>query len=204
MPHTFFARFPGVCDACGGPIEKGSEVAYAGEKVLVHATCPEEAPEQKAPVCSTCNLTKPCDCEEDDMTDVREDSLLRVVQRGWAQLDKTVDEIGAAQPEIDALERERKPDLEHLIDKQIARKAAARGKAEILAVAMNIGWPLAWKGATADDVAAEAGRRAAMRREGREYGTIGVESSTVHLHAPKAGWVLAPDKRGVIRIDGGA
>ena len=169
MPHTFFARFPGVCDACGGPIEKGDEVAYAGEKVLVHATCPEEAPEQKTPVCSTCNLTKPCDCEEDDMTDVREDSLLRVSQRAWKQLDDEVDAIMAAAPgELD----------------QAYMQQRARGKAEILALVMNIGWPLAWKGATADDISTEAGRRATMRRAGREYGTIGVESSTVHLHAP--------------------
>lgn len=194
MPHTFFARFPGVCDACGGPIEKGDEVAYAGEKVLVHATCPEEAPEQKAPVCSTCNLTKPCDCEEDDMTDVREDSLLRVSQRAWKQLDDEVDRIMAYTGE---LTDEDVADLDHL-------KARARGKAEILALVMNIGWPLAWKGATAEEISTESGRRATMRRAGREYGTIGVESSTVHLHAPKAGWTLAPDKRGVVRTDGGA
>jgi hypothetical protein len=200
VPHTFFARFPGVCDACGGPIEKGNEVAYAGEKVLVHATCPEEAPEQKAPVCSTCNLTKPCDCEEDDeMTDVREDPLLRVSQRAWKQLDEEVDAIMAA-----ATAAEAEPESMAKAQALVQRQARARGKAEILAVVMNIGWPLAWKGATADDISTEAGRRAAMRRAGREYGTIGVESSTVHLQVSKPGWTLAPDKRGVARTDGGA
>ena len=196
MPHTFFARFPGVCDACGGPIEKGSEVAYAGEKVLVHATCPEEVPERQAPICDTCHLTKPCDCEEDDMTDVREDPLLRVSQRAWKQMDDEVDEIMAASSQ---LEGPPAPGGEVM-----TRQQRARGKAEILALVMDIGWPLAWKGATADDIANEAGRRAVMRRAGREYGTIGVESSTVHLRTPKDGWALAPDKRGVARTEGGA
>lgn len=196
MPHTFFARFPGVCDACGGPIEKGSEVAYAGEKVLVHATCPEEVPARQAPVCDTCHLTKPCDCEENDMTDVREDPMLRVSQRAWKQLDDEVDAIAELAAKA-AQAHEFEYDLTFA-------KARARGKAEILAVVMDIGWPLAWKGATADDISAEAGRRATMRRAGREYGTIGVESSTVHLRAPKDGWTLAPDKRGVARTDGGA
>jgi hypothetical protein len=132
--------------------------------------------------------------EDPDMTDVREDPLLRVSQRAWKQLDDEVDAIMAF---ADPITEEDAADLDRL-------KARARGKAEILAVVMNIGWPLAWKGATADDISAEAGRRAAMRRAGGEYGTIGVESSTVHLQVSKPGWTLAPDKRGVARTDGGA
>lgn len=115
--------------------------------------------------------------------------LLRCTQRGWAQIDSEVDAIMAAAP----------GDLD-----QALLKARARGKAEILAELMRHGCPRAWSGATADDVSAEAGRRAQYRNEGQRYGTIGVESSTLQLTETAEGWTLMENKRGVLETSGAA
>lgn len=108
-------------------------------------------------------------------------------QASWEQLDSEVDAITAATP-----------------DSQEAAllKAAARGKAEVLALFMDL-LGGGWKGATADDISREAGRRAAARRAGRDYRTVGAEQEPHGLLAidavdgPLRVWTVATDRRAV-------
>lgn len=212
MPHTFHARWRGTCDACDGDIEPGQEVIRTGARgVIVHAVCPCDEPLDEPVgdiadlICPTCNLIRPCDCEENDMREKGAD--VRIIEEGWKQLDAEVDAIIASQAEIDALRPSEGvilPDTTGAIDRQLARKARARGKAEILAYAMNVSYPKAWRAATADDVSNEAGRRAHYRSTGQGYGTIGVESSTLQLTQTAPGWTLMDDNRGVLQTSGGA
>lgn len=68
---TFTARYPGTCDACTEHIAPGDNVRYAADPldhesgVLIHDDCGQaQRPERPAVICGTCNLTKPCDCED--------------------------------------------------------------------------------------------------------------------------------------------
>ena len=61
--RTFEAKYSGTCDACMERIRIGDLATYA-EDNTVHADCEDSfQPERQAEVCSTCWLTKPCDCE---------------------------------------------------------------------------------------------------------------------------------------------
>lgn len=67
---VFTARFPGRCHAdCGESIEPGDDVTYVDD-LIVHLACEGAAEtahrraERPTPVCGTCHLTKPCDCED--------------------------------------------------------------------------------------------------------------------------------------------
>ena len=209
MPHTFHARYRGTCDACDGDIEPGQEVIRTGARgVIVHAVCPcDEGLSDEGwsdplagggDVCPTCNLIRPCDCEENDMREKGAD--VRIIEEGWKQLDAEVDEIMALAARANpggAADAVMPVELELL-------KARARGKAEILAYAMNVSYPKVWRAATADDVSNEAGRRAHYRAAGQRYGTIGVESSTLQLTQTTPGWTLLEDQRGVLETSGGA
>lgn len=201
MPHTFHARWRGTCYACRGEIEPGQEVmtVLGLQKVLVHAVCPTDEGwsdplADGADVCPTCNLIRPCDCEETDMPE--KTPIVRLIEEGWKQLDAEVDEIMALAEKAKEI---------HELEYDLAfAKARARGKAEILAYAMNVAYPKAWRAATADDVSNEAGRRAHYRSTGQGYGTIGVESSTLQLTQTAPGWTLMDDNRGVLQTSGGA
>lgn len=151
--------------------------------------CCEGVREYDSFICSHAQRCEPHEGEEDMADQTQISPLLRCTQRGWAQIDSEVDAIMAAAP----------GDLD-----QALLKASARGKAEILAELMRHGCPRAWAGATADDVSAEAGRRAQYRNEGRRYGTLGVETSTRHLTDTEEGWTLMDNKRGVLETSGAA
>lgn len=40
--RTIAARYPGTCDTCGQPIERGALILYARGEPITHATCPPE------------------------------------------------------------------------------------------------------------------------------------------------------------------
>ncbi|QAY70043.1 hypothetical protein [Xylanimonas protaetiae] len=70
MSRAFEARYPGRCTDCGGAIERGQMIRYsAGDSNtiavggFVHDGCEDADPEQPPVICTTCWLTKPCDCE---------------------------------------------------------------------------------------------------------------------------------------------
>lgn len=66
MNATFEAKYNGRCAAdCGWPIQEGEQVAYVDDQ-LVHADCARDASLRKPEpvICSTCWLTKPCECED--------------------------------------------------------------------------------------------------------------------------------------------
>jgi hypothetical protein len=86
----------------------------------------------------------------------------------WRQLDETVDQIVAQQQAVKALDPT-KPDLTDTVDVLIQLKAAARGKAEILALFMAPHF------ADADAISAEAARRYTARVTGdADYKTAGL------------------------------
>lgn len=65
----FPARYPGSCAECGGPIEPGQAIAYAGAigpLAPVHWECPPEPPtvrpgEVSCPVCFLIHPAGECD-----------------------------------------------------------------------------------------------------------------------------------------------
>lgn len=65
--RVFEAQYHGHCEGCHGHISPGDDVAYEGPDVL-HARCVEDGPPSTTPptrpviVCSTCWMTKPCEC----------------------------------------------------------------------------------------------------------------------------------------------
>lgn len=71
---TFKAKYAGTCQDCGGSIEVGDEVVYAGTKV-VHANdeCGIQVAARESPqtgrVCTSCwterSVTGACACEPD-------------------------------------------------------------------------------------------------------------------------------------------
>jgi hypothetical protein len=66
---TFTARYHGPCATeCGNPIEPGDRVHYDDHGFLMHVDCTPTADAVAArrpvEVCTTCWLTKPCDCED--------------------------------------------------------------------------------------------------------------------------------------------
>lgn len=62
---SFEAKYGGTCGACTGRIHVGDLATY-DEDELVHEDCEGSMrPIRKVDVCTTCWLTKPCDCEED-------------------------------------------------------------------------------------------------------------------------------------------
>ncbi|WP_125777176.1 hypothetical protein [Antribacter gilvus] len=64
---SFPARYRGACGACDEPIEPGQDVEYGDlefHREIVHAVCPDPV-RYEAPVCPGCNLTLPCECEDD-------------------------------------------------------------------------------------------------------------------------------------------
>lgn len=130
------------------------------------------------------------------MTDPRENPLVRVIRKGWEQLDAEVDEIVAASADLEVTKNGPEGTVYHQRLEQL--KARARGKAEILAYIMNVAYPAAWKGATADDISNEAGRRKKYRVGAERYGTVGVEWNTNVLTASRDELTVLDDKRGVL------
>lgn len=64
MSAQFEARYGGTCGECDGRIIPGEHVTYSDDDALIHVACEDSAqPERPAEVCSTCWLTKPCDCD---------------------------------------------------------------------------------------------------------------------------------------------
>ena len=62
MTRPFEARYPGVCSDCEEPIRPGEQIVSLGDGEYEHVTC--RPPDRPAAVCTTCWLTKPCDCED--------------------------------------------------------------------------------------------------------------------------------------------
>lgn len=64
----FKARYFGRCAACDEQINPGESVEYDDDDELVHRECrwvvPVTAGDKRAPVCTTCWLTKPCGCDD--------------------------------------------------------------------------------------------------------------------------------------------
>jgi hypothetical protein len=60
---AFEARFHGICSDCEESITPGEQIVSLGDGEYEHATC--RAPQRPVEICSTCWLTKPCDCEAD-------------------------------------------------------------------------------------------------------------------------------------------
>ena len=129
------------------------------------------------------------------MTDPRENPLVRVIRKGWEQLDAEVDDIVEGTAMLSPSDADARLHQEKELEKL---KARARGKAEILAYIMNVAYPAAWKGATADDISNEAGRRKKYRVGGESYGTVGVEWNTNVLTASREELNVLADKRGVL------
>jgi RNase P subunit RPR2 len=64
---TFIAKYRGICTSCLEYIEPGQEVQSSGEygkQSYVHVVCPEVLPAHKMPICKTCWLEKPCECDD--------------------------------------------------------------------------------------------------------------------------------------------
>ena len=60
----FLAKWGGLCGACYDHIEPGDRVQYVNDD-LVHVDCePFEVPDEKAVVCTTCWIQKPCECDD--------------------------------------------------------------------------------------------------------------------------------------------
>ena len=61
---SFEAKYGGICGECEERIHVGDLAKY-GEDFIMHDDCEDSVqPERKAEVCTSCWLTKPCDCEE--------------------------------------------------------------------------------------------------------------------------------------------
>lgn len=101
---------------------------------------------------------------------------LSAIQKAWEQLDAQVDEIVALAPLVDAERLLRGDQATAAVwakRRQLAEmKAAARGKAEILALIME---PIF---TTADEISTEAGLRYDARRRGVEHHTPGTNPAT--------------------------
>jgi len=121
-----------------------------------------------------------------------------IIARGWSQLDETVDGILAV-TKVGEVDSESRTDALKL-------QSMARGKAEILAELMQEFGGAPWEDATADDVSAEAGRRAEARAKGMPYQTRGVELTEIGIQALQTGssstpsWVETADKRGWVKV----
>jgi len=67
-PGTFTAQFHGICAACGIYIVPGESCAYNEDGKVVHARICDpytrRVEQRSAEVCTTCWLTKPCECDE--------------------------------------------------------------------------------------------------------------------------------------------
>lgn len=97
-----------------------------------------------------------------------------IIQTAWEQLDDQVLEIIELTPLVEECRRTNRPDLAGNIDKLIAAKARARGKAEILALLTVPHFT------TADQVSEESGRRlVAIQRGDASYRTPGLEDAQV-------------------------
>lgn len=60
--HTFEARFPGVCEDCGGRIEVG-DIVHRTEDGYEHEFCPDEVEATvKGQPCPDCNLVHRGEC----------------------------------------------------------------------------------------------------------------------------------------------
>lgn len=73
---TFIAKYPGRCDDCREAIAAGQQVEYKGlgeARTLVHVVCDSPGEDELThldraaalPVCPTCWLVGPCECEDD-------------------------------------------------------------------------------------------------------------------------------------------
>lgn len=66
--HTFKAMYHGICRECEEPIQPGDLCAYSEDDDIAHARdCNPYArrvEQRSATVCTTCFLTKPCECDE--------------------------------------------------------------------------------------------------------------------------------------------
>jgi hypothetical protein len=60
---SFLAKYRGTCSDCEQTIHPDDEVQYDEARELVHVEC-QQLERKPAPVCPTCWLEKPCECEE--------------------------------------------------------------------------------------------------------------------------------------------
>jgi hypothetical protein len=63
---TFIAKYAsGTCTGCENPIKSGEEIARDAEQGYVHVDCPDTELVALAnkPVCQSCWLVGPCDCD---------------------------------------------------------------------------------------------------------------------------------------------
>lgn len=59
---TFTARYHGTCTDCEEEIRVGEEIRSDNYGGFEHVACRQ--PERPTPICPTCWLVQPCDCEE--------------------------------------------------------------------------------------------------------------------------------------------
>lgn len=63
---TFIAKYAaGACSDCSGQISPGEEIARNLDQDYVHVDCPETGLDRLAgkPVCLSCWMVGPCDCD---------------------------------------------------------------------------------------------------------------------------------------------
>lgn len=58
---SFISRYRGHCDECENAIEVGEDAFYDQNNELRHVQCPQERP---VAICATCNMAKPCECDD--------------------------------------------------------------------------------------------------------------------------------------------
>lgn len=67
-PGTFTAQYHGLCRTCEAPIVPGDSCRYNEDGDITHARdCDPYArrvEQRSATVCTTCWLTRPCECDE--------------------------------------------------------------------------------------------------------------------------------------------
>ena len=92
-----------------------------------------------------------------------------IIIRAWEQLDEQVAEIYQMAPKVEELRASNTPDLTGILDRAIAAKARARGKAEIQALLMAPYYQ------TADEISAEAMRRYNAGQSSQPHRTLGID-----------------------------
>lgn len=64
---SFIAKYRGTCGQCEGAIWPGDEVTWPMDGDIQHVRCEPQPDDQigtrPADVCTTCWLTKPCECD---------------------------------------------------------------------------------------------------------------------------------------------
>lgn len=64
--NTFIAKYnSGTCAACEGPVKAGEEVSRNLDQEYLHVDCPDTELDALAnkPVCQSCWMVGPCDCD---------------------------------------------------------------------------------------------------------------------------------------------